>query len=333
MWKKRSKNGIIKLMHKKIDISHRTIIFTVLFLLGLWFLYYIRGILFMLFVAFLLMTILDPLANLFVKLKIHRSLSIVITYILVIGILGGVIALISPVLVQETTSFVSALPTYLSKIGLSPSAANLTSGLVQQVGGVLNFTFSIFSNVFSIITVLVFSFYMLLGYSGIRSQIILLLGEEKGRRMSRLVESIEEKLGKWSRGELLLMLSVAIGNYIGYLLLKIPFALPLAVLTGIFEIVPILGPIISAIPAVLIGFGISPLTGFGAAAVAFLVNQLENYVLVPKIMQKSTGVSPLLVLVSVAVGAKLAGIMGVIIAVPFVITLQVILREYLSKEE
>lgn len=333
MWKKQSVRGIIGEMNRKVDISHRTIIFAVLFLLGIWFLYYIRGILFMLFVSFLLMTILEPLVKLFVRLKIHRSLAVIITYILVFGVLGGVIATIAPVLVRETSSFISALPEYLSKTNIGPSFDGILSGLAQQLGGVLNFTFSIFSNVFSLITVLVFSFYMLLGYNGIRNQVILLLGEKGGKKVNRLISSIEERLGKWSRGQLLLMLAVAVGNYIGYLLLGIPFALPLALLTGIFEIVPVLGPIISAIPGVLIGFGISPLTGIGAAAVAFIVNQLENYVLVPKIMQKSTGVSPLLILISIAIGAKLAGVAGVIIAVPFVITLQVILKEYSGKGE
>lgn len=316
-------------MLRKIDISHRTIIFTVLFLLGLWLLYFIRGILLMLFVAFLLTTILEPLVKLLTKLKIHRNFAVVISFILVIGIFGGVIALIAPVLIGETTSFISALPTYLSNIGVDTSATNnLLGTIIQQIGGVLNFTFSVFSNVFSIITVLVFTFYMLLGYSVMKDQIVTLLGEEKGRKVYNLVLAIEEKLGKWSRGQLLLMLSVAVGNYLGYLLLGIPFALPLAVLTGIFEIVPTLGPIVSAIPAVLIGFGISPLVGVGAAVVAFIVNQLENYILVPKIMQKSAGVSPLLVLLSVAIGVKIAGVMGALIAVPFVVTLQVILKEY-----
>jgi len=321
-------------MHRKIDISHKTIIFTVLFLLGLGLLYYIRGIILELFVAFLMMTILDPLVSLFQKLKIKRGLSVFITYILVIGIFGGVIALIAPPLVQQTTNFINAFPGYLTNIGINSSEiSSFTGGILNQIGGVLNFTFSIFSNVISVITVLVFSFYMLLGYEGIRKQFVSLLGEEKGGKASKLIESIEEKLGKWSRGELLLMLAVAFGNYIGYLLLGIPFALPLAILTGIFEIVPTLGPIISAIPAVLIGFGISPLTGVGAAAVAFIVNQLENYILVPKIMQKSAGVSPLIVLLSIAIGAKLAGVAGVIIAVPFVVTLQAVLRSYWGKEE
>lgn len=324
-------------MLRKIDISHRTIIFTVLFLLGLWLLYFIRGILLMLFVAFLLTTILEPLVKLLTKIKIHRNFAVVISFVLVIGIFGGVIALIAPVLIKETASFISALPSYLSNlssIGIDTSATNnLLGTLVQQIGGVLNFTFSVFSNVFSIITVLVFTFYMLLSYPAMKEQTITLLGEEKGRKIFNLVLAIEEKLGKWSRGQLLLMLSVGMGNYLGYLLLGIPFALPLAVLTGIFEIVPTLGPIVSAIPAVLIGFGISPLVGVLAAVVAFIVNQLENYILVPKIMQKSAGVSPLMVLLSVAIGVKLAGVMGALIAVPFVVTLQVILKEYFGVKE
>lgn len=321
-------------MLRKIDISHKTIIFTVLFLLGLWFLYYIRAIILELFIAFLLMTIMSPVVGLFEKLKIKRGLSVLITYILVIGVFGGTIALIAPALVQQTTNFVNAFPGYLSNLGInSVQISELTNSILGQIGGVLSFTVSVFSNVFSVLIILVFTFYMLLGYKDIKSKIIDLLGEKKGEKISRILESVEQKLSKWSIGELTLMFAVAIGNYLGYLLLKIPYALPLAVLTGIFEIIPNLGPIISAIPAVLIGLGISPLTGIGVIVVAFIVNQLENYVLVPKIMQKSAGVSPIIVLISVAIGAKLAGIPGVIIAVPFVVTLQAILEEFSTKEE
>lgn len=288
----------------------------------------------MLFVSFLLMTVFTPLVNLISRLKVHRTLSIAIAYVLVIGIFGGVVALIAPVLVRETTNFINAIPAYLAQYGLSSYVnTNLVSGLVQQIGGVLSFTFSVFSNVFSVITILVFTFYMLIGYPDMERQISLLLGDERGKKISSLIIAVEKRLGRWSRGQMLLMLTVALGNYIGYLFLKIPYALPLAMITGIFEIIPTLGPIISAIPAVLIGFGISPLTGVGAAIVALLVNQLENYVLVPKIMQKSVGVSPLVVLLSIAVGAKLAGVMGAIVAVPLVVTLQVVLNEYWGKEE
>lgn len=321
-------------MNKKIDISHKTIIFTVLFLLGLWFLYYIRGIIIALFIAFLLMTMMDPLVGLFEKLKIKRGISVLISYILVIAFFGGVIALIIPPLIQQTTNFIGAFPGYLSKLGIKSSElGSISAGLLNQIGGVVNFTFSVFSNVISVVSILVFAFYMLLGHPGFKSQLTNLLGNELGENIGRLVCLVEDKLGRWSRGELLLMLAVALGNYIGYLILRIPYALPLAVLTGIFEIIPTLGPIISAVPAVLIGFGISPLTGIGVVAVSFLVNQLENYVLVPKIMQRSAGVSPLVVLISIAIGAKLVGVTGAIIAVPLVVTLQAVIKEYWGKEK
>jgi predicted PurR-regulated permease PerM len=131
-------------------------------------------------------------------------------------------------------------------------------------------------------------------------------------------------MGGWARGELILMLSVGTATYVGLSLLGIPYALPIAIFAGLFELIPFLGPIISAIPSVLIGFGISPVMGIGAAALAFLIQQMENYILVPKVMEKSAGVSPLMTLIALAVGARLAGTVGAIISVPVLITLQVL---------
>jgi predicted PurR-regulated permease PerM len=325
-------------MFRKVEISHKTIIFAVFFLLGLWFLYFIRDLILQLFVALLLMTILEPIVALLTKIRIPRSISVLITYILVLGVLGGIIALIAPTLAQQTTNFISALPKYLSIIGISPLlTGNLAGAALSQLGAipgeVVNFTVSIFSNIVSVVTVLVFAFYMLLTHDKLQDQAGFLFGEAKKERIGRLIKTWEYKLGKWARGQLILMLAVGLGVYIGLLIIGVPFALPLAILAGLLEIIPFLGPIVAAIPAVLIGFGISPLVGLAVTALSFLVHQLEGYVLVPKIMEKSVGVSPLVVLISIAIGAKLLGIMGVIISVPFVITLQVLLKEYLAAKE
>jgi len=325
-------------MPRKVEISHRTVVFTVLFLLGLWFLYFVRDIILQLFVALLLMTILEPFVAFLTKIKIPRALSVLITYIFVLGVLGGMIALIAPTLAQQTTNFINALPSYLANIGISSSiSGDLASGALTQLGAipgeVLNFTVSIFSNIVAVVTVLVFAFYMLLTHDKLQDQAGFLFGETKKQQIGRLINAWENKLGKWARGQLLLMFAVGLGTYIGLFLIGIPFALPLAILAGILEIIPILGPIVAAIPAILIGFGMSPLIGLAVTAVSFLVQQLEGYVLVPKIMEKSVGVSPLVVLISIAIGAKLLGIMGVIISVPFVITLQVLVKEYLIAKE
>jgi predicted PurR-regulated permease PerM len=325
-------------MPRKIEVSHRTIIFAVLFLLGLWLLYFVRDIILQLFVALLLMTILEPIVIFLTKIKIPKAISVLITYILVLGVLGGVIALIAPALAQQTTNFVNALPAYLANIGINSSISwDLTSGILTQLGAIpgeiLNFTFSIFSNVLSVVTVLIFTFYMLLTHDKLHDQAGFLFGEDRKERMGRIIRAWENKLGKWARGQLLLMFAVGLGMYIGLVLIGIPFALPLAILAGLLEIIPILGPIVAAIPAIIIGFGISPVIGLGVTAVAFLVHQLEGYVLVPKIMEKSVGVSPLLILISIAIGAKLLGVVGVIISVPFVITLQVLAKEYFLDKE
>ena len=135
------------------------------------------------------------------------------------------------------------------------------------------------------------------------------------------------------RGQLLLMLAIGFATFLGLILLGIPYALPLAILAGLLEIVPTLGPIIAAIPSIIIGFGISPFIGFAAAFLGLLVHQLENYLLVPKIMEKSVGISPIITLLALAIGAKLAGIAGVFISMPVLITSQVLLKEYLSSKD
>ncbi|KKU09565.1 MAG: hypothetical protein UX13_C0037G0014 [Candidatus Woesebacteria bacterium GW2011_GWB1_45_5] len=324
-------------MFKKVEISHKTIIFTVFFLLFLWFLYYIRDILLELFVALLLMTILDPFVSRLSKLRIPRGVSVLISYILVFGVVGVAIALIIPPLVDQTKSFVSLLPSYLSNIGVTKEISSSFAGeLLVQLGNIpgelVKFTFSVFSNVISVLTVLVFAFYMLLTRDKLDDQLGFFFGEERRKDIARIIDRFEEKLGGWARGELALMFLVGVSTFIGLSLMRIPFALPLSILAGLLEIVPYLGPIIAAVPSVLIGFGISPLAGFGVAALAFLIQQLENYIFVPKVMEKSVGVSPVITLLALAIGARMAGVVGMIISVPSVITLQVLIREYFLKE-
>jgi len=199
-------------------------------------------------------------------------------------------------------------------------------------GEIIKITFSLFSNVISVLTVLVFTFYMLLARGNIDSSLRSLFGEEKKKEVVAIIEAVEARLGGWARGQLFLMFSVGIATFIGLSLMGVPFALPLSILAGLLEIIPYIGPVVAAIPSMIIGFGISPLTGFGVMAMAFLIQQVENYVLVPKIMEKSAGVSPIVVLVALAIGARIAGVTGMIISIPSVITLQTLLKRYLVKE-
>lgn len=333
----KSNCGIIGRMTRKVEISHRTIIFTVLFLLFLWFLFYIKDILLELFVALLLMTVLQPMVALFTKIRIPRAISVLLSYIVVFGLLGGVIALIIPALVDQTTSFVNALPLYFSNLGLASYVnADIARDFLNRLGSlpgeVFKFTVSVFTNIASVLTVLVFTFYMLLSRNKLEDQLGFLFGEDNKRKLGFLIGDLEARLGGWARGQFTLMFLVGLATYIGLLIVGIPFALPLAILAGLLEIIPYLGPVVAAIPSIIIGFGISPVLGVATAGVAILIQQLENYVLVPKVMEKSVGVSPIITLVALAIGARFLGIVGMIISIPTVITLQVVFKHFVFEE-
>ncbi|MBU0997933.1 AI-2E family transporter [Patescibacteria group bacterium] len=320
-------------MPKKIEISHKTIIFTVVFLLSLWFLFFIKDIIFAIFISILLMSIFNPLVTRFTSWKIPRFIAVLITYILVLGMFGFSIAWIIPPLIEQTTNFVNNIPVFLKNLGWTDFInSNILNSFMSQIGALpsqaVKFGVSVFSNIISILSVLVLSFYFLLYRSKLNDQLAFIFGEDRKAQVGKIIDEVEIKLGSWARGEIILMFFIGLLTYIGLLILGVPFALPLAIIAGILEIVPVLGPNIAAIPAVVIGLTISPLMALAVAALCFLVQQLENYLLVPKIMEKSVGVNPIVTLISLTIGYRMMGIVGIILSVPLFLTIKILLKEY-----
>src|SRR3990172_9245445 len=320
-------------MPKKIEISHRTIIFTVLFLLGLWFLYRILDVLTAVFIALLLMAVLIPIVIKLSKLKLPRSVSVIIVYIIIFALIGAVIGMMLPPTVEQTANFAKTLPSYLERIGASNV---ITDEINRQVAGALSAvpsffiktSISIFSNVWALFSVLILAFYMLIARDKLDDQIASLFGAEKKKSATELLNDIETGLGGWMRAQFTLMFLIGVISYIGLFLLGIPFALPLAIFAGIMEIVPIIGPVISAIPVVIIAFGISPLMGTIALLFVILIQMVENYFFVPKVFERSVGVSPIVTLILIAIGSKMAGIMGVFLSIPIFLLVQLLYKKY-----
>ena len=319
-------------MVKKVEISQKTIVFTVFFLLSLLFIYYLRDIILQLFVAVLIMSILNPLVDFLGRFKVPRSLAVFLTYLFIIGILVFAIVNISRPLIEQSTSFVNSLPIYIQSLGLQTTVGgNAVEDLLSQIGILpahfAQFGLSIFSNLIEVLTVLIFAFYMLVSRNRLNGQVSMLFDEQKREKAADIVNKLEKKLGSWARGELFLMFIVGLSNYFGFKLLGVPYALPLSILAGLLEAVPYIGPILAAVPAVIIGFGISPVIGFSTAALAFLVQQVENYVFVPTIMNKSVGLPSLVILLALSVGFRLLGVVGAIVSIPAVLTIQVLAKE------
>ena len=318
---------------KKVEISHKTIIFTVFFLLFLWFLYFIREIILVFFVALLIMAVLNPMATRLSRFKIPRVFSVLVVYLLAFFLIGVAVSGVVPPLADPSAGFAARLPEYVENLGVAPVISEqIVKELVSQFGALpgqlAKITFSLFSNILGVLTVLFIALYMLLARDKLDDHMGAFFGADQVKKAGRIIDDLERRLGGWARGQLTLMVLVGLMTYVGLRLLNIPFSLPLAILAGILEIVPYIGPIIAAIPLVLIGFGSSLVTGLAAAALALLVQQFENYLFVPKVMEKSVGVSPIITLLALGVGLKVAGIVGVLISVPVVITLQVLLKEF-----
>ena len=203
----------------------------------------------------------------------------------------------------------------------------LTRQIAPISENIVKVTVGVFSNLITTLAVLVFTFYFLLERPRASQTLTSLVGESMANKTLNILRLIEKRLGGWVRGELLLMLSIGIASYIGLTILHVDFALPLAIIAGVLEIVPTIGPIVSAIPAILVALATSPFLAVSVVALYFIIQQVENNVLVPLVMKKSIGFSPLVTLLSVMIGARFAGIVGAILAVPFVLVLKVIITE------
>ena len=322
-------------MITKVEISHKTIFFAAAFLAAIWFILQIQEILFLLFISFLLMTALRPFVEFLERFRIPRVFSILFIYIVVFGFFGASLASAIPSLASQINRLIHELPDITARVlpALNVDIRSITQQIAPIGENVVRVTVSIFSNAITFLTVLVFAFYFLLERRNAEGILVSWMGAEGAAKVIAIVRAVEMKLGAWVRGQMLLMLFIGVLVYVGLLLLHMEFALPLAILAGILEIVPIVGPIISAVPAVVIALATSPFLALSVVALYFIVQQVENNLVVPYVVKKSVGLSPLMTIVALMVGGKLAGFTGVFLAVPVLLVIQVIVATLLAKHE
>lgn len=318
-------------MSRKIDISHRTVIFITIFLLGLWFLFLIRDLLIILFVGIILMSALMPMVKLLTKYRLPKILSIAVTYIIIIGIVVGVLVSIVPSLLEQSSRLMITLPPLTARFFniTNIDRSVFQSQLTDLSKNIFSLTINIFDHFLTIIFLLVLTFYLLLERDNLENRIAtLFVGRED--RVRSLITHIQEKLGAWFRGQLLLSIIVGILSYIGLTILNIPYALALSIFSGLMEVVPVIGPIISALPAMAIALTVSPLLSSGVAAMFFVIQQTENHLIVPQVMKRAVGLNPLIVILAIAIGSRLLGFAGALLAVPIAVVVQIIVTEIIE---
>lgn len=315
----------------RIEISHKTIIFTVLFIISLWILYQVRDLIFLFLVSFVVMAGLRPFVDRLERLKIPRAFAILFIYVALFVLIGLAFSLIIQPLAEQSERLLREIGRYISAV--LPSVNFTPEQITQQIPPLLQNVFKITSGVFSSLvgffTFIVFTFYFLLERRHLKHFLKNFVGLEAEEKIARVFRQVEEKLGSWVVGQVTLMVIIGVSTYIGLRLLDVEFALPLAIIAGLLEIVPILGPVISAIPSVLVALTVSPILAIAVVALYFIIQQIENNIVVPFVMRKAVGLPPLVTIVAIMVGGKLAGIGGVILSVPLLVSLQVVIRELL----
>lgn len=308
-----------------IDISFKTIIFTVFFLLFIKFLYNIKETLIILFIAFILVVAINPMVDWLHRRRIPRTISTLTILLLVfMGAIGTIASLISPLFAQ-TEIFLQKIPSLVEQLApYKIDFSSVASELSSLPGNFIKIAQTTFSGFITFFTLLVVSFYLLQSRPKWPQYTKSLFGA-KGNLIYSTIEQVEVKLGHWVRGELILMFIVGFGSYLGFALIGLPYAIPLAVISGMLEIVPNIGPVITAIPVAIVGFTISPTHGLLSLLVLIIVQQLENHVIVPTVMRKAVGLHPVITIISIIIGLRLGGVALAVLALPTVLTLQVII--------
>ena len=318
-------------MPQKIEISSKTIIFTIGFILLLGVIWLIKDLIFSLFIAFIIAGALRQPVDFLEKKKIHRSIASFVIYFIFVSMIFYLFVLIIPPLVGEIIVLFKNLPLIVNKVSPVFSTNSnlnfLSSNIPSLANETINLIKSAFSNVIFVTSTLFFGFYFILEKNIVSRLLGNFFDDVELNRINLIAERAQKRMSSWFWGEIILMIVVGTMTYIGLNIIGMKYALALAVLAGLLEVVPNLGPITSSIPAILIGFSYSPVLGFYCAILYLVVQQLENNLIVPVIMKKVTGLHPIVTLVVMVVGGKLAGIMGVLLAIPLTIFIETLLIE------
>lgn len=334
-----------------VDVPFGTLVRVAVVAAGAWFLWFIRDILLLLLVSVLIASALEPVVSALGRLRVPRALSVLIVAILLIGIIGGIGTLLVPPLIAEVQSLARELPHRYRQLeallggagaflgtpeaiaALQESLGNIGNVLARTSGGFFATTKSVFGSVFAVILTFVVSFYLVVARNGLITFLRSVVPQRNQSSVLRLVERAQEKIGRWVIAQLVLGVIVGLVTFVGLWGLGVPYALALALLAGFLELIPVLGPILAAIPAVFLGFTKSALIGVLVLVLYVVIQQLENHLLVPNIMRRVIGLHPLTTIIAVLIGAKLAGLLGILLAVPVATIVSVFFRDLMPSRE
>jgi predicted PurR-regulated permease PerM len=328
-----------------IEITTGTIVKALAVILAFWFIYLIRDILVLLFISVIIVSAIDPVVDWLQVKKIPRVAGVLMIYLILFVILSLVLSFLIPPLAGQIADFAKNYPVYYQKIqeALNPlndffsnqhmnvNTQNVLDNVSNWLNGASSHLFSttvgFFSGLISVVSVLAMAFYMAVVEDSLKKFVALVAPGRHEEYAISLTMRMKRKIGKWMEGQMMLMAVIFILDFVGLTIIGIPYALPLAVLAGLLEVVPYVGPIVSAVPGIILGFLISPVKGLLTLALYVIVQESENNIFVPLIMKRAVDLNPVAVILALLTGAKLGGVLGAIIAVPLATAASIIVKD------
>lgn len=333
-----------------IAISTATMVRAVVVALILWALFYLRDLVLIVLTSIVIASAIEPAVRSIMRLRIPRVFSVLVVYVLLGMLLVGLFYVFAPLFLEELTALLASLPeqlqsfdvnnvpfgasSLLEQLSLSEIIQSLQISLSNTSFGFVQTASVIFGGLVSFVLIVVFSFYFAVEETGVSDFLRIVIPKRFEEQALALWKRSQVKIGLWMKGQLAIAFLVGVLVYISLTILGVPYALLLALLAAVCELIPLFGPLISMVPAAGIAFtdgGVGIM--FVVIGVFVIIQQFENHLLYPLIVTKAVGISPIIVILALLVGGQLAGVMGIILAIPTAVVLQEIVHEIEQRRE
>ena len=312
-----------------------------------WILYLARAALLLIYISALVAIGLGPLVGLIERQRVSRSRrfprwsAILVLYLSFLGILVGIGVLVIPPLMTQAQELWTAVPDMLQRaqqrlvdrgilgheVSFSEAVQRSPIGGSDALGTVVGAVWGFLGGVFGLVTILILAFYFLLDADNLVRTLVKLFPRAERARIEDGCRRVSRKVSAWLGGQLLLAGIIGGTAALGLFLMGVPYFYVLALIAGIGEMIPIVGPLLSAVPAVAVAFTVSPTLALGVAVFFFVQHQFENHILVPKVMERQVGVSAAAVIIALLIGGTLLGVIGAILAIPTAAIFQVVFED------
>jgi predicted PurR-regulated permease PerM len=330
---------------ERVEVGTKLLLRAALLVGGVYFLYLLRDVALLVLFAVLTAAALTPAVTKLREWGLSRTAAVIITYLLLFLAGVTILMIFVPVFFSEIKEFLGNWPKYSDRLGSLLSGleaymqnvgiafdkqtffANIEGSVASWFGGFFSTTVNVFQGIIHAIGFFFLALYLSLEEKGIEKFFLMLTPDQYHKHALSIASRMQGKVSQWLFGQAILMLIAFTIYYIGLSIIGVPYALAIAFFGGLMEILPYIGPVLAAIPAVLVGLLYSPGLGLIALAFYFVAHQVEAHIVAPQVMKRSADLNPVALIIAILVGIELGGPLGVILAVPLTMMLSVFVED------